>query len=79
LTLENDMDLALMDPALTELLFTAAACASLVILFLASAAVLPWSESELEEVEQGVLRLAEVVLGEPIAQPAPAASRFRAA
>ncbi len=68
-----------MDPALTELLFTAAACASLVILFLASAAVLPWTETELEEVEQGVRRLAEIALGEPMVQSAPAASRSRAA
>jgi hypothetical protein len=76
-----------MDPALTELFFTAAACASLVILFLASAAVLPWTESELEEVEQGVLRLAELAIGEsilhaavhPPVHPAAAASRSRAA
>ena len=73
------MDTALMNPALTELLFTAAACASLVILFLASAAVLPWTEPELEEVEQGVLRLTEMALGEPIVHPVPAASRSRAA
>lgn len=35
-----------------DLLFTIAAGASLLVLWLASAAVLPWEESELDQVEQ---------------------------
>jgi len=40
-----------------DLLFTIAACSSLLVLWLASAAVLPWTESELEEVEAELVRL----------------------
>ena len=40
------------DPALQELLFTVAASTSLVVLFLGAAAVLPWTEQELDEVEE---------------------------
>ena len=40
-----------------DLLFTIAAGASLLVLWLASAAVLPWEESELDEVEQELAAL----------------------
>ena len=39
-----------------DLLFTIAACSCLLVLWLASAAVLPWTESELEEVYQQLVR-----------------------
>ena len=40
-----------------DLLFTIAACASLLVLWLASAAVLPWHQEELDEVEQDLGQL----------------------
>ena len=40
-----------------DLLFTIAACSCLLVLWLASAAVLPWTESELEEVESELAAL----------------------
>lgn len=55
-----------MDAALFELLFTIASCASLLVLLLASAAILPWNEQELDEVEQSLRALAATVLAEPM-------------
>ncbi|MEE2752285.1 MAG: hypothetical protein VX519_12705 [Myxococcota bacterium] len=59
-----------MDAALFELLFTVASCGALLVLLLASAAILPWTEQELDEVEHGLRALAATVLAEPsLAEP----------
>jgi len=59
-----------MDAALFELLFTIVSCVSLFVLLLASAAILPWTEDELDEVERSIRTLAATVLAEPaLAEP----------
>jgi len=54
-----------MDAALFELLFTIASCGSLLVLLAASAAILPWTEQELDEVEHSLRAMAATVLAEP--------------
>ncbi len=45
------------DPLTVDLLFTLAACFSLLILWAASAVVLPWTEAELDEVQDDLEKL----------------------
>ncbi len=55
-----------MNTPLIELLFTTAACMSLGMLFVAAAAILPWSEEELDEVSESASRLAERLTHRPV-------------
>ncbi len=55
-----------MDATLFELLFTITACAALLVLFMASVAVLPWTEQELDEVELSLRALVATVMADPV-------------
>lgn len=54
------------DPVTVDLLLTVWACACLVGLWMAAAAVLPWTSEEFEELDASLAELRELTVAEPV-------------